>query len=570
MLSDKMTQNELTLDIQPKYLSLDDLFYGRLFRIPQYQRNYSWQKKQREDLFDDILFTWNNGKTKPHFMSTVVGLQREKRTIATKEHQVIEIVDGQQRITTLIILLKAISNVLDQSELVQDKIRVELEHLLVKDDEATLLLLQTNHDSSHYFVNYLKTGLHPKSETASTLADKELLSCMEDCEGFVTNWMAKDDSLYELVSLLKNRLTFVFHEIRDESVVYSVFEVLNSRGLEVPWFDRLKSIFMAMVFESNSGNKNELIDVVHQLWTSIYAIVGKRIGMSSESLRFAATLSAEECPSRPINDESATDYFRKLSEGNPAKVIDNSLWIKTVTEALDKLISNRRINAVTKISQARLLATAINLRVDFTEDEKDRLLQRWEKVTFRIYGMFGKDARTLVGDYVRLAWRIKNENLSLEAVIKELTKIGNDYPIEEAVKELKQTDCYNGWEDEVRYFSYRYEEYLARKRGQVFNNEQWNRIWQETASKSIEHIYSQSRSDADWIHWIGNLMVLPPRLNSSLGNLLPKEKIEEYKHTGLLSVLEVADKISKGKWDKNEIEKREEQLLEWALREWSD
>ena len=201
-----MTQNGLTLDIQPKYLSLDDLFYGRLFRVPQYQRNYSWQKKQREDLFKDVLSTWNSGKTKPHFMSTVVGLQREKRTIATKEHQVVEIVDGQQRITTLIILLKAISNELNQSELTQQKIKMELENLLVKDDAATLLLLQTNHDSSHYFVNFLKTGVYPKSETASTLADKELLSCMEECKEFVTNWKTKGDSLYELLSLLKTKL----------------------------------------------------------------------------------------------------------------------------------------------------------------------------------------------------------------------------------------------------------------------------------------------------------------------------------------------------------------------------
>ena len=570
MLIDKMVQTEITSDIQPRYVSLDDLFYGRLFRVPQYQRNYSWQTKQREDLFKDILSAWNNGKTKSHFMSTVVGLQREKRTIATKEHQVVEIVDGQQRITTLIILLKAISRELDQSEQSQEKIRAELETLLVKGDEATLLLLQTNHDSSNYFVNYLRNGEHPKSEAASTLADKELLSCMEDCEEFVTNWKVKGDSLYELVSLLKNRLAFVFHEIRDESIVYSVFEVLNSRGLEVPWFDRLKSIFMSIVFESNNGNKNELISEVHNLWTSIYGIVGKRIGMSTESLRFAATLAAKYCPSKAMSDESATDYFRIQSEGNPAKVIAISSWIRTVTEALDKLISNRRINAVTKISQARLVATAIYLRDDFTEGEKDRLLQRWEKVTFRIYGLFGNDARMSVGYYVRLAWRIRNEDLSLDAVLNELTKIGKDFPIEEAVKKLKQQDCYNGWEDEVRYFFYRYEEYLTRDRGQVFNNEQWSRIWQESASKSIEHIYSQSRSDADWIHWIGNLMVLPPRLNSSLGNKLPREKIDEYRHTGLLSVLEVADKISKGEWGGKEIIEREERLLEWASKEWSD
>ncbi|MEM0136439.1 MAG: DUF262 domain-containing protein [Thermoplasmatales archaeon] len=171
---------ECSRDIQPKYLTLDNLFYGRLFRIPQYQRNYSWQKKQRDDLFSDIWDAWNDGENKTHFMANVVGLQREKRTIVTKEHQVVEIVDGQQRITTLIVLLKSISKALNKAEPTQEKIRKELDSLLIKNDEATLLLLQTNHDSSNYFADYLRTGEHPGSKGAETLADKELLSCIEE------------------------------------------------------------------------------------------------------------------------------------------------------------------------------------------------------------------------------------------------------------------------------------------------------------------------------------------------------------------------------------------------------
>ena len=88
------------IDIQPQHVTLDELLYGRLFRILQYQRTYSWHRKQRQDLFDDIQRTWAAGKERSHFMATVVGLRREKRTIMTKEHQVTEVVDGQQRITT--------------------------------------------------------------------------------------------------------------------------------------------------------------------------------------------------------------------------------------------------------------------------------------------------------------------------------------------------------------------------------------------------------------------------------------------------------------------------------------
>ena len=67
-----------------------------------------------------------------------------------------------------------------------------------------------------------------------------------------------------------------------------------------------------------------------------------------------------------------------------------------------------------------------------------------------------------------------------------------DHIIETALRQLKNSNCYEGWEDELRYLLFRYEEYLAKKQGQRFRSEQWNRIWQESAAKSIEHILPQS------------------------------------------------------------------------------
>ena len=130
----------------------------------------------------------------------------------------------------------------------------------MKPDRASLLLLQTNHDSSHYFADYLRTGNHPSLESADSLADRELLLAIKACEKFVIAWQSGGNSLEDLVSLLKNKLTFVFHDIGDEALVYTVFEVLNSRGLAVSWFDHLKSMLMAIVFEAETGNKSEIID----------------------------------------------------------------------------------------------------------------------------------------------------------------------------------------------------------------------------------------------------------------------------------------------------------------------
>lgn len=74
------------MEIQPQYIPLGKLLHGRLFRIPQYQRAYSWLTEHRKALFDDIRRTWDKGSDRSHFMATVVGLRRGKRIIFTEEH----------------------------------------------------------------------------------------------------------------------------------------------------------------------------------------------------------------------------------------------------------------------------------------------------------------------------------------------------------------------------------------------------------------------------------------------------------------------------------------------------
>ena len=87
--------------IHPEYLTFGKLINNRLFRIPEYQRAYSWESNQRKDLFGDIKKTRLNGGSE-HYMATVVTLRKNTELIGTDKHQISEIVDGQQRITTLI------------------------------------------------------------------------------------------------------------------------------------------------------------------------------------------------------------------------------------------------------------------------------------------------------------------------------------------------------------------------------------------------------------------------------------------------------------------------------------
>ena len=560
------------MEIQPQHINLGDLLSNRLFRIPQYQRAYSWGTKQRTDLFNDLRKSYDAAK-RHHFMATVVGLRREtKTTIFTNEYQLIEIVDGQQRITTLILLLKAIAKALNTSNNVEKKIAQELNEILLKPDKVTLLLLQTNQDSSGYFAGYIREGKHPERATAKTLPDRQLLSAMTECEGFVDKWRRDGHCLVELYAHLKNRLTFIFHEIADEGLVYTVFEVLNSRGLEVSWLDRLKSMLMAIVFESETGNESETLGEIHRLWSEIYKSVGLRLGLSTESLRFAATLRSASEPSKTLGAEAAANTLRRQS-GEPHEVVETSKWILSVTKAVDSLIADTRRNAVAEIAQARLVAVAVNLRHDVPNGEKEKILRRWENITFRIYGIYGKDARTAVGEYVRLAWRIWHKKLSAEEIISELSRIGDRYPIseEDVTRELGRVNAYGERLslEELRYFLHRYEEYLATGTGQNFSNEHWNHIFATSPANSIEHITPRS-TDKEYIHWLGNLTILPPKLNSKLQDKAPTIKAPHYVNTGLRDAGDVARRINfTGKWTRERILEREKELLKWAVQEWA-
>ena len=558
------------MEIQPQHVDLETLFHRRLYRIPQYQRAYSWQSKHRKALFDDIKQSHAIGNSRSHFMATIVGLRRETRQIITDKYQVIDIVDGQQRITTLVLLYKAISMSLDRSDPIQHTVGDDIDQLLIKPDDVCPVLLQTNHDSSGVFLKYLRTGERRDAVNANTLAERELLLCMEECEKFVEQWQSLDSSLAELVSHIKNKLTFILHEIDDESLVYTVFEVLNSRGLDVSWFDRLKSMLMAVVFSAETDSGKEIINEVHKLWAETYRTIGLRLGLSTESLRFAATLRSAQIPNRVLNEEDAARQMMNLAQGTPEGVIEVTGWLKTVTEVVDDLTGRPRTNAITRIAHARLVAVSVKLSPTLRDSQKRKILRRWESITFRIFGMYNRDARTKIGDYVRLAWRINSGDFCFDEIMDELSEIGKEYPIKSGIRALRKTDCYTGWREELRYLMYKYEEHLSRKRGQKFDNEQWNRIWECSAADSIEHIKPQS-SGKGYVHWLGNLMLLSPGLNSELNACDPTEKVEEYCNTGLLISQKVAKRIEKSDgWRKADVIRREKELLKWAARQWDD
>lgn len=587
--------------IQPEFKPLIDILSGKLFRIPEYQRHYSWQTKQRDELFQDIekLKTAREKyDERTHFMATIVCLKtKDKEQFGSNTFYIYDLVDGQQRLTTLVILLKAISLKLNsntQNDKAKDEAR-DLNKLLVKDD-GRLIILQNNHDNLLILRKYLEFGEKPNKSDLRTIADSNLAQAIEDCEKFVNSYSDPLDLLLNLLSLVKNDLCFIFQSVEDKGAVYTIFEVLNSRGLDVDWLDKCKSLLMGLLYESTSSVENDdlfnqHLNELQSYWAQIYKQIGLQNIPGHEIIRFAATLKTESDSGRPLSAEDSLSFFKddctNGSDNNLKinKIINNTVWLKEVTSCLSELYSDKRRNAVTEITQARLLAVSIMLRKDLNEKDRELLLDQWERTSFKIYGLFRKDSRTKVGDYIHVAKKIRRDtDASVTDLLHSIAEIGSEFPIDAAAEELKKHDLYSDWQKELRYLFFRYEEYLSKVSGIQIDDKIWHKIWQSNINSTIEHILPQTyKSQAGWghfteaehkelLHSIGNLCLLSPGLNSKADNKCFSDKKDVYKKVKLLILDEIISQngVERSVWDKDAILHRTNQLVNFVVEQWKD
>lgn len=554
--------------IDPKQLRLIDLLSGRLFTIPEYQRTYSWKSRQRRDFFDDVRgLLASDDATVEHYMSTVVVLNRGVRTVLADDLQVVEVVDGQQRLTTIVILLKALSNRLCQLDGDHEKIGSALRSLLVKGDDASLVLLQTNHDTTHIFRDYLRRGdFEIPEEAPQTQSDRNIRDAIIECEKFVEGFDL--EALIPLVRTIRNRLVFILHSLDDERIVYTVFEVLNSRGLPVAWIDRLKSMLMAKVFEMG-GNTDANVRELHEIWKDTYRALEMSSG--AEPLRFAAVLkTGERTKGKLLSEELAVFALLEWCQLDLPRIIEASRWIVDVIRATRKIRSNPRIRALTRVSQARFVAIAIELST-LSPDDKAKLFEEWERAIFRVFGVARKDSRTLSGKLIKLGIDIYSGAVTVERAIQILRKLSHDQAPYEVLESLMSADdWYPSWSSELRYLFYRYEEFLAASEGERVDTAAWEKIWSAREDDTIEHVFPISRADENdltdegvSVHRLGNLTILPPGLNSHLGNKDFTEKRLKYSESTLRSVREVA---AFDAWGKTEILERERKITDWVVQ----
>ena len=274
-------------------VKLKELFNGdRVFNIPKYQRTYAWQEENLEYFLDDLL---NQRGGKSYFLGTLLFHQKESRG----EYEIIDVVDGQQRLTTIIIFMQVIISLLKDRD--SNKITKKTYRKYIYDDESYKLELE-NEDSS-----FLYQYIFGNSETSifETPSQKRLFTAKRFFEKRLQ--VLEIDKLEHIYDVLigSDVILYIVENISDAT---QIFELLNDRGRRLTSLEGIKSFLMYKIGCLNlKDNGEQAIDILQDNFSTIYRLIEKEEINESDLLRYH-TITFEKSKT---DDYNAPDKFIK-------------------------------------------------------------------------------------------------------------------------------------------------------------------------------------------------------------------------------------------------------------------
>ena len=237
---------------------------SRRFIVPKFQRDYSWNSEQWDDLWQDIETMIDEHDE--HYMGYLV--------LQTQDDKLFYIIDGQQRFTTVLLLIyaaiKCVESQIAQGIDVEDNTRrcESLKALYIgKEDPVTLdydNLLTLNRNNNSYFCDYiLKLGdLKARNLTAT---EKLMRSCFEYYEQKLIRKYNSGKEYASFIQTVADGLHFTQIVVNDEMNAFRVFETLNARGVQLSSADLLKNYLFSKV-DSDTTHSSR-IDTLERKWS---------------------------------------------------------------------------------------------------------------------------------------------------------------------------------------------------------------------------------------------------------------------------------------------------------------
>ena len=288
--------------------SLSQIFQNRLFRIPDYQRGYAWQQAQLIDFWDDLVNLQKNRFHYTGLLSLKILSEKEAASwgndlwITEKGYKPCHIVDGQQRLTTFIILVNELVNfvrIIPENKGKSDE-EIILGYDTLKDIVSkyicqkrppnnmitTYLFGYENDNPSAEYLRYKVFGEPYSGTVCETYYTKNLRFAKNFFADNLKSFYTEEgiDGINFIYRKLTQNLMFNIHEIADDYDVFVAFETMNNRGKKLTNLELLKNrlIYLTTLYEDkpfDEKDKAELRKQINDAWKEVYY----RLGMNKDT-----------------------------------------------------------------------------------------------------------------------------------------------------------------------------------------------------------------------------------------------------------------------------------------------
>ncbi len=551
------------MKIEVNEQTIDNFFKtgANIFVIPDYQRPYSWKKEQLEDLWSDID-TLDEDDT--HFIGSFVLISQMNRP---GEYNKLEVVDGQQRLTTLSIFIKVLLDYYKNID--KDDVVNELEEYLytkVIQQEKQIKLQLGKIDRESY--------------------EKCLEGSLKEIEGtniyntymFFKDKIASVENPYDFAKLIIYGLNFVVIYTDSDKSAYRLFETLNDRGLDLSAVDLIKNYLLKVVSEKNLD-----IEQVKNMWENIMQNLDdidkvrffRHYLLSSKIYETRGKITKDGLYDKFCNAVEEVDDIVRFVDDIKEKSL---LYAKIANSEIDKFDSNRNetINKhLRNISAIKATTSYTFLLRLFVEEENTEsivdILKLVEVFAVRrnIVGVSTADL-DLIYNAVALD-AFKNEFDAYEFVKKHFT---DNTPTDDEFLHKFTTATFQQ-NDQTKYI-------LDKLAMEGFGVGQGGIIVGNSYSVHIEHIAPQTmKNTSDWngfgeltaderkkkISNIGNLTLLEKKPNIQASNSTFEEKKNFYTSDST-DIKMTQELVSYDNWGIEQIEQRSEKLAKMAIKVW--
>ncbi len=548
--------------------TIKTLFHGNRFVIPSYQRKYSWSFDQRKALWDDIVENLDMS----HFIGTLC-FQKNDGFDDDVINDTYDVIDGQQRITTLYILMNVLISYLESSK------KEAYKELFIGTLEKPKLMPLGGDEE------FMKKVIFDyKSINISNVAirsQKQIYAAKRDFISLVEN--LEQNKVSQLIEYVSKEIEILIFNVKDQAQAVKMFTVINDRGLPLSNLDKTKS---ALMMYSTIYLDCELNDNINETFGKIFDLLDNVL-YKKEQLQIFRTLDdtlfentffthhyyscrhlfsdwdyklgaasifkhiKRKCEQEKTNDDNLHNFILEYLR-------DFYLFSRSYSELFDKIYSNEQYAVLFQYME--FSATLFPLIVRLNQQGKlDGALKQLELAEIRVYKLKNTNPRRnmyLFASEINEhdTYSEKRINASLNEFV---TNFLNDYQFENYLKE--------GIDSKIPMVRYVYFLYNREKNGQDLNLETYRNL-------QVEHIFSTSPNyDTsnygfeiievynENIRLLGNLTILERGLNSKVSNISPTDKVDGYQESKIQLNSQLMAKLSE--FDSDMLKERNKKMI---------